>query len=329
MAKYHSGGESAIGSPSYVLRGRSQRGAGNIGDALFKHLTMFFALLVFLFVFAMAYEMFRGSHLSIEKFGWNFLTTSTWDPVGEQYGAWPFIVGTILSSLLALVIALPLSIGAAIFLAEWAPPWLERPVSFTIELLAAIPSIVFGLWGIFALVPFLRTQVQPFLLKHAHWIPFINGSPYGFGLFAAGIILAIMIVPIITSISRDVLKSIPQSQREAAYALGATRWETTRIILASARSGIFGATLLGLGRAVGETMAVTMVIGNRPEVPRSLFDPAYSMASVIANEFTEATSDLYISSLIEIALLLFIITIILNGCARLIVWSMTRKFSPA
>lgn len=287
---------------------------------------MFFAFLVFLFVFLMAYEMYHGSHLSIEKFGWRFLTGTQWDPVAEQYGALAFIVGTVLSSLLALLIALPLSIGTAIFLAEWAPAWIERPVSFTVELLAAIPSIVYGLWGVFVLVPFLRSTVQPFLLRHAGFIPFINGAPYGFGLFAAGVILAIMILPVITSISRDVLKSIPQPQREAAYALGATRWETTRIVLASAKSGIFGATLLGLGRAVGETMAVTMVIGNRPEIPHALFDPAYSMASVIANEFTEATSDLYISSLIEIALILFVLTIILNSFARLIVWSISRKF---
>ncbi len=304
----------------------SRKGGKNTGDAVFKNLTLFFAFLVFLFVFLMAYEMYRGSRLSVDKFGLGFLAGTEWDPVADQFGALSFIVGTLLSSLLALLIAVPLSIGTAIFLAEWAPRWIEKPVSFMVELLAAIPSIVYGLWGIFVLVPFLRTTVQPFLLGHAGMIPFIKGTPYGFGLFAAGIILAIMILPIITSLSRDVLRSIPRSQREAAYALGATRWEATRIVLTGARSGIFGATLLGLGRAIGETMAVTMVIGNSPEIPRALFDPAYSMASVIANEFTEATSDLYISSLIEIALLLFVITIILNGIARLIVWGLTRKF---
>ena len=298
----------------------------HIGDKVFKTTTMFFALFVFALVFLMGYEMVRGSELSLKQFGWKFLSTSAWDPVAEDYGALPFIFGTLVSSLLALLIALPLSIGVAIFLSELAPRWLERPVSFLVELLAAIPSIVYGLWGIFILVPWLRTSVEPFLIKSLGFIPIFKGVPYGFGMLAAGIILAIMVLPIISSISRDVLRAIPSSQREAAFALGATRWETTKIVLSDGKSGLLGATLLGLGRAVGETMAVTMVIGNRPEISRSLLDPGYSMASVIANEFAEATSSLYTSALIEIALILFVVTIILNVIARLIVWSMTKKF---
>jgi phosphate transport system permease protein len=298
----------------------------HIGDKVFKTTTMLFALFVFALVFLMGYEMVRGSELSLKQFGWKFLSTSTWDPVAENYGALPFIFGTLVSSLLALLIALPLSIGVAIFLSELAPRWLERPVSFLVELLAAIPSIVYGLWGIFVLVPWLRTSVEPFLIKRAGFLPFFRGVPYGFGMLAAGIILAIMVLPIISSISRDVLRAIPNSQREAAFALGATKWETTKIVLSDGKSGLLGATLLGLGRAVGETMAVTMVIGNRPEISYSLLDPGYSMASVIANEFAEATSSLYTSALIEIALILFVVTIILNIIARLIVWSITKKF---
>jgi phosphate transport system permease protein len=298
----------------------------HIGDKVFKTTTMFFALFVFALVFLMGYEMVRGSELSLKQFGWKFLSTSTWDPVAENYGALPFIFGTLVSSFLALLIALPLSIGVAIFLSELAPRWLERPVSFLVELLAAIPSIVYGLWGIFVLVPWLRTSIEPVLTKSAGFLPFFKGVPYGFGMLAAGIILAIMVLPIISSISRDVLRAIPNSQREAAFALGATKWETTKIILSDGKSGLLGATLLGLGRAVGETMAVTMVIGNRPEISYSLLDPGYSMASVIANEFAEATSSMYTSALIEIALILFVVTIILNVVARLIVWSITKKF---
>jgi len=298
----------------------------HIGDKVFKTTTMFFALFVFALVFLMGYEMVRGSELSLKQFGWKFLTTSKWDPVAEEYGALPVIFGTLVSSLLALLIALPLSIGVAIFLSELAPRWLERPVSFLVELLAAIPSIVYGLWGIFVLVPWLRTSVEPFLIKSLGFLPIFKGVPYGFGMLAAGIILAIMVLPIISSISRDVLRAIPNSQREAAFALGATKWETTKIVLSDGKSGLLGATLLGLGRAVGETMAVTMVIGNRPEISYSLLDPGYSMASVIANEFAEATSSLYTSALIEIALILFVVTIILNVIARLIVWSITKRF---
>lgn len=299
----------------------------NVGDFVFRNITRIFAFLVFSLVFVMAYEMYRGSTLSLQKFGWSFLTSSTWDPVQGEFGALPYIFGTVVSSLIALLIALPLSLGIAVFLSELAPRWLEQPLSFLVELLAAIPSIVYGLWGMFALIPWLRIAVQPFLKRTLGFLPLFQGPAYGFSMLAAGMILAIMILPIITSISRDVLKAVPSLQREAALGLGATRWETTRVILAGARSGILGATLLGFGRAIGETMAVTMVIGNRAEIAASLFSPASSMASVIANEFAEATSDLYTQALIEVALILFGVTIVLNALARLIVWSTTKRFS--
>ncbi|MDD8017049.1 MAG: phosphate ABC transporter permease subunit PstC [Bacteroidota bacterium] len=297
----------------------------NFGDTVFKYLTQFFASLVLLMILLMAYEMYASSSLSIQKFGWSFLTSSEWDPVMDKYGALPFIYGTLVSSLLALVIALPLGIGIAVFLVELAPKWLERPFSFTVELLAGIPSIVYGLWGFFIMVPWLRSTVEPFFSKHVGFIPLFEGAPYGVGMMAAGVILSIMILPIIASISRDVLKAVPISQKEAALALGSTRWEATRIGLSYSRSGIIGATILGLGRALGETMAVTMVIGNRPVIKASLLEPGYTMASVLANEFTEATSEMYISALIEIALVLFVVALLVNASARLLVWSFTRN----
>jgi phosphate transport system permease protein len=330
QVRVQEGGEGVLVSPPSVrLRLLAAGKRLNIGDFVFKNLTMLFALLVFMLVFFMALEMYRQSGPAIEKFGWGFLTSEAWDPVRGNFGALPFIFGTLFSSLLALVIALPLGLGVAIFLSEIAPRWLEQPVSFVVELLAAIPSIVYGLWGIFVLVPILRTSVEPFLRKSLGYLPFFKGAPYGFGMLAAVLILTVMILPIITSISRDVLRAIPDAQREAALALGATRWEMVKIIFGGAKSGILGATLLGLGRAVGETMAVTMVIGNTPSISWSLFSPGYSMASVIANEFSEATSELYTSALVEIALILFVMTLLLNAGARLIVWSVTRKFKNA
>ena len=263
-----------------------------------------------------------GSRLAIREFGFRFLVTSVWDPVSGDFGALPFIYGTIVSSALAMLIAVPLGLGAAIYLAELAPRWIRPPITFLIELLAAVPSVVYGLWGIFVLVPWLRRVVQPFLGATLGFLPLFQGPPYGVGMLTAGIILAIMVVPFITAVSREVLLAVPNSQREAALALGATRWETTRLaVLRYGRSGLIGAGLLGLGRALGETMAVTMVIGNRPEVSLSLFAPGYTMASVIANEFTEATSDLYLAALVEIGLLLFVVTIAVNALARLLVWS--------
>ncbi len=297
----------------------------NIGDAVFKLLTRFFASLLFVLIVFMAYEMYIGSTLSIEKFGWKFFINSVWDPVKEEYGALPFIYGTSVSSVIALVLALPLSLGIAITLSEMAPPWLERPLSFLVELLAGIPSIVYGLWGFFVMVPWIRSMVEPFLSDHLGFLPPFRGAPYGVGMLAAGMILSIMILPIISSISRDILKAVPRSQTEAALALGSTKWEATRIALSYSRSGIIGAVMLGFGRAFGETMAVTMVIGNRPVISASLFDPGYTMASVLANEFTEATTPMYLSALMEIALVLFVVAIIVNSFARLLVWSVTKK----
>ena len=273
---------------------------------------------------ALAISLAWKSGPAMRSFGWRFLVTSTWDPVAGSFGALPFIYGTLVSSALALLIAVPLSLGAAIYLAELAPFWIRPPIAFLIEMLAAVPSVVYGLWAIFVLVPWLRMWVQPWLGHWLGFVPLFQGPPYGVGMLAAGLILAIMVVPYITSVSREVLLAVPNTQREAALGIGATRWEATRMaVLRYGRSGLIGAILLGLGRALGETMAVTMVIGNRPEVDVSLFAPGYTMASVIANEFTEATSDLYVSALVEIGLLLLGVTILVNGLARLLVWSVS------
>ena len=297
----------------------------NLGDVIFKYTTMLFAVIVLALILLMGFEMYQDSKPSIAKFGWGFLTGTKWDPVQDVYGALPFIFGTLASSALALVIALPLSLGIAIYLSELAPPSLERPLSFLIELLAGTPSIVYGLWGVFVLVPWIRTSIEPFFSRTLGFLPLFHGAPYGFGMLAAGLILSIMVLPIVASISRDVLKSVPQTQREASLGLGATKWQSIRLILKDAKSGILGATLLGLGRAIGETMAVTMVIGNTPKISYSLFDPGYTMASVLANEFTEATSSMYVSSLVEIALILFVVTIVVNMLARILVWSFTKS----
>jgi phosphate transport system permease protein len=283
------------------------------------------ALTVVVLVVAMVAEMGRSAWPAVRAFGWQFLVTSTWDPVAEHFGALPFVYGTLVSSALALLIAVPLGLGAAIYLAELAPMWVRPPVAFLVELVAAVPSVIYGLWGIFVLAPLLRTWVEPVLGASLGFLPLFQGPPYGVGMLAAGIVLAIMVVPYITAIGREVLLAVPESQREAALGLGATRWETVRIaVVPYGRSGLIGAILLGLGRALGETMAVTMVIGNRPEIALSLFAPGYTMASVIANEFTEATSDLYLAALVEVGLLLFGITVLVNALARLLVWSVAR-----
>src|SRR6059058_2875426 len=292
------------------------------GDKAFEWLTLAMAMAVVVLIILIGWQLWIGSSVAIKKFGFHFLVTSTWDPVAEQFGALPFIFGTLVSSLLALLLAVPLGLGAAIYLSELAPRAVRPPVTFLVEMLAAIPSVVYGLWGIFVLAPWLRTWVQPALGHTLGFLPLFQGPPYGVSMLAAGLILAIMIVHFITAVSREVLLAVPRMQREAALALGATGWETTRIaVLRYGRSGLIGAILLGLGRALGETMAVTMLIGNRPEVSFSLFAPGYTMASVIANEFTEATSDLYLGALIEIGLLLFAVTVIVNALARLLVWS--------
>jgi phosphate transport system permease protein len=266
---------------------------------------------------------------SIRQFGFGFIVGREWNPVKSEFGALPFIYGTIVSSLLALLISVPLSLGIAIFLVEQAPRHLARPITFLVELLAAIPSVVYGLWGIFVLAPFLRVHIDPFLQSWLGWLPLFKGSITGIGLLTAGIILAIMVTPIISAVVRDVLAAVPSSQREAALALGATKWETTRVVLVNAAPGIAGAIILGLGRAIGETMAVTMVIGNRSHISASLFDSSYTIASAIANEFTEATQDLYLSALVELGLILFLVTFVVNAIARVLVWNVTRKTGTA
>lgn len=299
----------------------------HFSDLIFEKGTFIFAFLIIFLVFWIVYEMFKDSEVSREAFGWNFIFSTEWNPVKERFGALTFIYGTVISSLIALAIALPVSIGIAIFLSELAPQIIKTTLSFIIEILAAIPSIIYGFWGIFVLAPFMRTSIQPFLETILGFLPFFKGTQIGFGLLTSGIILAIMIIPIISAISRDVLKTIPQAQREAAYALGATKWEAIKMALLNAKSGIMGATVLGLGRAVGETMAVTMVIGNRAQIKISWFEPAYSMASVIANEFAEASSKIHLSSLIEIGLVLFVVTFIINSLARLLIYSTTKKIT--
>jgi len=288
-------------------------------DKAFETLTLVASLAVVGLLFLVGWELISESNLSIKKFGFHFLTSSTWDPVTEEYGALPFIYGTFMSSLIALIIAVPLSLGTAIYLTELAPRWIRQPLVSLIEMLAAIPSVILGLWGIFVLIPWLRVYPFAFLKQTLGWTPVFSGPIYGTSMLAGGVIVAIMIMPIITSVSREILRAVPDLQREAAYALGATRWEVTRLsVLSYARKGLFGAVILGLGRALGETMAVTMVIGNTPQIAKSLFAPGYTLASVIANEFTEATTDLYVSALVEIGLVLLGVTILANLLAQLL-----------
>ncbi len=304
---------------------RSNGKTSELGDQVFKFAMLACGCAVLLTLALIVYELVLRSGPSWHAFGFKFFAGRDWDPVNEKFGALPFIYGTLVSSLLALIIAVPLSIGVAVFTTEMCPKSLRGPLSFFVELLAAIPSVVYGLWAIFVLVPILSNYVQPFLSRTLGWTGLFTGPPYGISMLAAGIILAIMIVPIISSITREVLMVVPQHQREAALALGATRWEMIRVgVLRNARAGIMGGIILGLGRALGETMAVTMVIGNRPEIAKSLFAPGYTMASVLANEFSEATGDLNLSALIEIGLALFLVTIVVNALARLLVWTVTR-----
>lgn len=277
---------------------------------------------VLLIVAAIAVVLVSESRLSIAKFGFSFWTRSTWDPVSGEFGALPFIWGTLYSSLLAIAIAAPVGIGIAVLVAELSPDALRRPLAFLTELLAAIPSIVYGLWGVFVLAPLVR-RLEVALPDSLRKLPIFSGPPLGVGMLTAALILALMIVPFVSSVAREILQSVPRAQREAAYALGATRWEAIRVALYYARSGITGAVMLGLGRALGETMAVTMVIGNNPQVTASLFAPQYTMAAVIANEFTEATDALYLNALVEIGLVLFVVTIAVNGASRLL----TRRFA--
>jgi phosphate transport system permease protein len=306
---------------NFLLR----RGSSAALDRGFYFLMAICAFSIFAIIIFIAYELVIRSQLSIRRFGLPFFFQSAWDPVNEKFGAWPFVYGTLVSSFLSLLLAVPLALGVSIFITEMCPRALRQPLSFLTELLAAVPSVVYGLWAIFVLVPILRNYVDPFLQRTLGWTGFFSGPIFGVGMLAAGVIIAIMILPIISSLTREVMVAVPYTQREATLALGATRWEMIRVgVLRNARIGIVGAVILGLGRALGETMAVTMVIGNRPEIAKSLLAPGYTMASVLANEFSEATGDLYLSALIEIGLALFIVTIIVNALARLLVWAVTR-----
>ncbi|HHV54303.1 MAG TPA: phosphate ABC transporter permease subunit PstC [Firmicutes bacterium] len=296
---------------------RSRRRSRSLGDRIFEGVTTGFGMIILLIVVAMVVALGWEAWPAIRRFGLGFLTGREWNYV-DQFGALPYVWGTVYSSFLALAMALPISLGVAIFLAEMAPLPVRTVLSFLVELLAAIPSVVYGLWGMFVLVPLVR-QLELWLFLHAHFIPLFSGPPIGFGMLSAATVLAIMIIPTIASVSRDVLLAVPASQREAALALGATRWEAIKVALSNAVPGIIGATLLGLGRALGETMAVTMVIGNIGSISISLFQPAYSMAALIANEFSEATTNLHVAALIEVGLLLLMVTLVLNLFSRLLV----------
>jgi phosphate transport system permease protein len=289
------------------------------GDKVFRTILITAASLILIIVAAMIGMMVSNSLPTLGRFGISFLSGTDWNPAQDKYGALPFIYGTAVSSLIALVLSVPVSVGIAIFLTEQAPPKLARPIAFLVELLAAIPSVVYGLWGIFVLAPFIREYLGAFLQEYLGFLPFFQGRLTGIGTLTGGIILAIMVTPIITAVIRDVLEAVPVTQREAALALGATKWETTRVVLTNAASGIAGAVVLGLGRALGETMAVTMVIGNTPQISASLFEPAYTIASVLASNFADATGGLYLSALIEIGLVLFLVTFVVNALAKLLV----------
>jgi phosphate transport system permease protein len=293
-------------------------------ELVFRIGTGVFAAFIVVLVAAIGFELWRQSQLSISRFGWQFWQTDTWNPVSGEFGARPFIWGTLYSSILALLVATPIALGIAIYISELAPSWQQRPLVFLTELLAAIPSIVYGIWGMFVLVPFVRRLevATPAWMKAT---PLFSGPPYGVGMLSAAIILSIMVIPFTSSVAREVLKAVPAAQREGAYALGATRWEAIRMALFYARTGIVGAVMLGFGRALGETMAVTMVIGNTPRISTSLYAPQYTMAAVLANEFTEAAGQLYIDALIEIGLVLFVITLIVNTISRAFIWSLGRQ----
>ncbi len=298
--------------------------ARGLGDKVFSNLTMGFALLVIAILVGMIFILGVDAMPAIRKLGASFLSSVTWNPVTGEFGALPAVYGTLVSSVISLIIAVPLSLGTAIFLVELAPSWVRSPVSFAIEILATIPSVIIGLWGLFVLVPVVRTPIERWLGSNLGFLPLFRGPPFGVGFLAAGTILAIMIIPIVTAVSRDAMRAVPDTQREAMLALGATRWEMIRnAVLPYCRSGLVGAIILGLGRALGETMAVTMVIGNGYTLTPSLFAPGATIASKIANEFNEASGDIYIGSLVELALILFAVTFAVNVVARVLVWRMT------
>jgi phosphate transport system permease protein len=310
-----------------MLAGKS---TGAAADRIFRGLVILCALAIIAVVVLIVHELWTQSALARHEFGWKFFTSSDWDPVSGLFGAMPFIYGTLVSSLLALLMAVPLGIGVAVYMTEICPRALRSTLSFFVELLAAIPSVVYGLWGIFVLLPLLRQHVMPFLrdIPGVGSLPLFSGPAYGPSMLAAGLILAIMVLPYISSVSREVLLAVPRSQREAALALGATRWEMIwGAVLPYAKSGIVGGVILGLGRALGETMAVTMLIGNRHEISASLFAPGYTMASLIANEFSEASKDIHLAALMAVGFTLFVITIIVNAIARWLVWQVSRRSS--
>jgi phosphate transport system permease protein len=299
------------------------------GDRLFRAVIALAGSAVIVLVLTIGYELWRNSQLARQTFGLSFLTNTSWDPALDQvFGAFPFIQGTLVTSLLALLIAVPIGIGIAVFLAELAPTWLRLPLGLMIELLSAIPSVVYGIWGLFAFIPSVVRPLSQGLNSALGFLPLFEGPIYGPSRLAAGLILAIMILPTVAAVSRDVFRAIPNAQREAALALGATRWEMIiQVLIPYGLSGLLGAVILGLGRALGETMAVTMVIGNNLDLSASLLHPGYTMASIIANEFTEATYDLYLNALIEIGLILFVLTLLLNLVARILVWRVGRKLT--
>ncbi|HYL86805.1 MAG TPA: phosphate ABC transporter permease subunit PstC [Candidatus Angelobacter sp.] len=319
---------SSIPSAGPVAGSRSLLSRLREGDEIARLITFLFAVSVVLVTVLLVYELWIGSSLPRHKFGFNFFRTSVWDPIFDQFGALPFIYGTLVTAAISLIIAVPLGIGAAIFLAELAPARVSDTLEFFIDLLAAVPSVIYGLLGVFIVVPVMRTYVQPALKSTLGFLPFFQGPAYGIGFLTAGIVLAIMIVPYIISVSREVLLSVPRDQREAALSLGATHWESTwKVVVPFARSGIFGSIFLALARALGETMAVTMVIGNTPLISSSLFSPGYSIAAVIANELAEASSNLHYEALIELGLVLFLLTFILNGLARILIVATSQKGS--
>jgi phosphate transport system permease protein len=310
-----------VGSRSFLSRLRN-------GDEIARVITFLFAASVVLITLLLIFELWTGSALSRHKFGLHFFFTKVWDPIAEQFGALPFIYGTLITAGVALILAVPLGIGAAIFLAELAPQKLSDPLQFFIDLLAAVPSVIYGLLGVFIVIPIMRQFIQPALKNSLGFLPLFQGPAYGVGFLTAGVVLAIMVIPYIISVSREVLMSVPRDQREAALALGSTRWESTwKVVVPFAKTGIMGSIFLALARALGETMAVTMVIGNTPTISSSLFSPGYSIAAVIANEFTEATGDMYLQALIELGLVLFLLTFILNGLARLLMLLTTERGS--
>lgn len=317
-----------VPSASPVTGSRSFLAKLRDGDEIARVVTFLFAASVVVITLLLVIELWLGSTLPRHKFGLSFFVTRVWDPITEQFGALPFIYGTVVTSAVALLIAVPLGIGAAIFLAELAPQKVSDPLQFFIDLLAAVPSVIYGVLGVFIVIPLMRTWIQPALKSILGFLPLFQGPAYGVGFFTAGIVLAIMVIPYIISVSREVLLSVPRDQREAALALGSTRWESTwKVVVPFARTGIMGSIFLAMARALGETMAVTMVIGNTPTISPSLFSPGYSIAAVIANEFTEATGDMYLASLIELGLVLFLLTFVLNGLARLLMMLTTQRGS--